>query len=150
MNPSISDGIESCNNPCDDATGLSELEGLQSLLNATSSTPISTSNDHPFRVPHPPTISRASKLGVSASGRSPLSAPGGLRGPPGVVPPSALYTAVISPSEMAAHEATNFKNVKGVYKNCRGIWAAQWTDERGQRHTKYFNPKYYATESVRR
>lgn len=38
--------------------------------------------------------------------------------------------------------------VKGVYKNCRGIWAAQWTDERGQRHTKYFNPKFYASESV--
>jgi hypothetical protein len=59
-----------------------------------------------------------------------------------------LYTSVITSKEMAAYEACNFKDVKGVYKNCRGIWAAQWTDERGQRHTKYFNPKYYPTEAV--
>eukprot|EP01054_Gregarina_sp_Poly1_P009752 Gregarina_sp_Poly_1__9751@NODE_620_length_7097_cov_138_674395_g475_i0_p5_GENE_NODE_620_length_7097_cov_138_674395_g475_i0NODE_620_length_7097_cov_138_674395_g475_i0_p5_ORF_typecomplete_len167_score18_04AP2/PF00847_20/2_3e05AP2/PF00847_20/9_2e03_NODE_620_length_7097_cov_138_674395_g475_i044254925 len=42
----------------------------------------------------------------------------------------------------------NWAEVKGVYKNCRGIWAAQWTDERGQRHTKYFNPKFYASEAT--
>jgi len=38
----------------------------------------------------------------------------------------------------------------GVYKNCRGIWAAQWTDAIGQRHTKYFNPKYYTSEESAR
>eukprot|EP00917_Polyrhabdina_sp_WS-2016_P008298 GHVP01018556.1.p2 GENE.GHVP01018556.1~~GHVP01018556.1.p2 ORF type:complete len:286 (+),score=59.66 GHVP01018556.1:1100-1957(+) len=44
----------------------------------------------------------------------------------------------------------DYSHVKGVYKNCRGIWAAQWTDEKGQRHTKYFNPKFYPTENEAR
>jgi len=42
------------------------------------------------------------------------------------------------------------KDIKGVYKNCRGIWAAQWTDDNGQRHTKYFNPKYFTSEESAR
>eukprot|EP00914_Ancora_sagittata_P020930 GHVO01041155.1.p1 GENE.GHVO01041155.1~~GHVO01041155.1.p1 ORF type:complete len:365 (-),score=70.02 GHVO01041155.1:805-1899(-) len=47
-------------------------------------------------------------------------------------------------------QTVDFSDVKGVYKNCRGIWAAQWTDEKGQRHTKYFNPKFYASEAEAR
>lgn len=42
--------------------------------------------------------------------------------------------------------AIYFRDIRGVYKNCRGIWAAQWTDEAGRRHTKYFNPKYFVEE----
>lgn len=121
------------------------MDGISPLLASPNRDNSFVSPDS-FRAPHSPVVNRSSKFGATGSGRSPI--PPGLKGPPGVPPPSSLYTAVISPKEMAQHEATNFKNVKGVYKNCRGIWAAQWTDERGQRHTKYFNPKYYATESV--
>eukprot|EP01053_Blabericola_migrator_P000701 Blabericola_migrator_1__700@NODE_1174_length_5213_cov_40_985037_g798_i0_p6_GENE_NODE_1174_length_5213_cov_40_985037_g798_i0NODE_1174_length_5213_cov_40_985037_g798_i0_p6_ORF_typecomplete_len135_score10_16AP2/PF00847_20/0_00011_NODE_1174_length_5213_cov_40_985037_g798_i023522756 len=70
-----------------------------------------------------------------------------------IVSPASADTTVPSPDAPipltpAQRVDFNWSDVKGVYKNCRGIWAAQWTDERGQRHTKYFNPKFYASEAV--
>lgn len=120
---------------------VNQLENFQSLLNAA---PNRSSLLHPLT--RSSAMPQSAKFGVPAGGRPP--GPNGFRPPAALVPSHNLYSVVISPTEMAAYEASNFKNVKGVYKNCRGIWAAQWTDERGQRHTKYFNPKYYSTESV--
>lgn len=40
--------------------------------------------------------------------------------------------------------------IKGVYKNCRGIWASQWVDDDGKRHTKYFNPRHFNSLEIAR
>lgn len=119
------------------------LESFQSLLSSLTCLFSPTSSSSPV-------VGQSGNRSLSTKNdRSGSAVPASnMKTPPGIVPPASLYTAVIPPDEMAAFEASNFKNVKGVYKNCRGIWAAQWTDERGQRHTKYFNPKYYDTEAV--
>merc|ERR1719376_1117354 len=71
---------------------------------------------------------------------------GGNRGVRGRGESISLDNIVVISPDAALYETTglyheelgsiNIKDIKGVYKNCRGIWAAQWTDAIGQRHTK--------------